>query len=296
MAKEKNEPISQNVTPIKPMDEMSDSEFITYADYLSSPYYRAYISAKCRNEDAAAPTAATATAVAPVPQTEAPAEKESATKSSKKDGKSKKAPALYVKKRTGALVVIFVIMLLLIAVNVVGYLNIENVSGYVDIYNIVDGKESISVSALDPAVAIVRALVKNEAIESVYFNYFIDGNLENADFLTKVSLFAVPVASVVIVLFAVIGLIKAIVAMCSKRKENGCFAKYNFGFLSVAMFLCGAITFFGGLYVAGIKLSDALEFITFKSTVMNAGYGLYAIIVLPIISWIMTCIAYKKQK
>ncbi len=292
MAKKKNEQISQNVTPIKPINEMSDSEFITYADYLSSPYYRAYMSAKCRNEDAAA-----SVAFAPVRQTEAPAGKKSAAKENKKkNGKTKKALALYAKKRTGALVVIFVIMLLLIAVNVVGYLDVENVSDYVAIYNIVDGKENISVSALDPAIAIVRALVKNEAIESVYFDDFIDGNLENADFLTKISLFAVPVASLVIVLFAVIGLIKALVAMCSKRKENGCFAKYKFGFLSVVMLLCGAITFFGGLYVAGITLTDALDFITFKSTVMNAGYGLYAVIVLPIISWLMACIAYKKQK
>lgn len=290
MAKKKNEPTNQNVTPIKPMDEMSDSEFITYADYLSSPYYRAYMSAKCRNEDAAQ------TAVAPVRQSGTSVEKKSAAKEGKRNKKSKKAPALYVRKRTGALAVIFIVMLLLIAINVVGYLNIENVSGYVAIYNIVDGDNNIRVSALDPTIAIVRALTKNEAVESVYFTYFIDGNLDNADFLTKVSVFAVPVASLIIVLFAVIGLIKALVAMCSKRKENGCFAKYKFGFLSVAMLLCGAITFFGGLYVAGIKLTDALEFITFKSTVMNAGYGLYAIIVLPIISWIMTCIAYKKQK
>ena len=83
MAKKKNEPTNQNVTPIKPMDEMSDSEFITYADYLSSPYYRAYMSAKCRNEDAAQ------TAVAPVRQSETSVEKKSAAKEGKRNKKSK---------------------------------------------------------------------------------------------------------------------------------------------------------------------------------------------------------------
>lgn len=287
MAKKKNEPISQNVTPIKPVSEMSDSEFITYADYLSSPYYRAYMNAKCRNEEEAFRAS-----IAPVPSVEnTPAEKES-----KKKNKNKKAPALYVKKRTGALAVIFVIMLILVAVNVVGYFDIKEVSEYVAIYNIVDGDKNISVSAIDPAIAIVKSFVKSDSVKSVYFNDFVDGQLKDVGFLTKVSVYAVPVASLIIALFAVIGLIKALVAMCSKPKENGYYSKYKFGFLSVVMFLCGAIAFFGGLYVEGIKLTDAIEFITFKSNVMNAGYGLYAIIVLPIISWIMTCIAYKKQK
>ena len=38
----------QNNVVNKPINEMTDTEFITNADYLSSPYYRAYVTARTR--------------------------------------------------------------------------------------------------------------------------------------------------------------------------------------------------------------------------------------------------------
>ena len=38
----------QNDIRNKPINEMTDTEFITNADYLASPYYRAYVTARAR--------------------------------------------------------------------------------------------------------------------------------------------------------------------------------------------------------------------------------------------------------
>ena len=39
---------NQNDVRNKPINEMTDTEFITNADYLASPYYRAYVTARAR--------------------------------------------------------------------------------------------------------------------------------------------------------------------------------------------------------------------------------------------------------
>lgn len=286
MAKKK---IEQETAPIKPMEEMSDSEFISYADYLSSPYYRAYITAKCRGEGEE-------TVCATESRAQNADNKAEKSRKAKKQKKAKRAPALYVKKRAFPLVLIAILTAVVIAVGVLGFLNIDNISGYASIYSVPqkDGT-TISVPLTDPIIGMIKSFV-NLDTESYFFAEYMDGRLESMDVLTKISVYAIPVAALIIVLFAVIGFIKAIAALCAKRKSNGYYGKFKFGFLSVASFLSAVILFFGGLYVSGISLESALDFILFKSDTMQAGYGLYALVIIPIITFILTCTCYKKQK
>lgn len=274
MAKKKIEP-QQDTTPMKPMGEMSDAEFISSADYLSSPYYHAYMSAKLSAE----------------------AKTAFATEEKQEAEQSKKGEKRYCKKRSVCIALILVFALLILAAAVIGYLNIEGVTEYLGIYSIPSQTEEGDdiFTLTDPIIALVKSVVEVEDLDSMYYDFYM-ADMSGFDTMTKISIYAVPVACLVVVLFALITVLKAIVALCAGKKEDGLYSKYKFGFLSVATILCGAIMFFGGLYVEGINLTDSLDFLTMQSQIMNVGYVLYAVIALPILNLILSCVAYKRQK
>ncbi|MBR1747516.1 MAG: hypothetical protein IJ735_04820 [Clostridia bacterium] len=290
---------NKNVNPEPPkksINEMTDSEFITYADYLSSPYYRAYVNARVRAEAGVQSERGAGYGGfvgAPVAPAVVP--------------KNRRA-----KKRGFFLFLIMLIMLLTVAIAVTYFLNIATIDQYVSLYKIPDGKEievvdeeteevtteivDAYVALTDAPVGMVKNFVSDLSLESEYYNNFIDGKLDDAEAMKKIAVFAVPVAAVVIIVCAVIGLIKALVALFSRKKSDGYYKKVRFGFLAILMFLCGLVLAVGGLYVSGLGFEGAIDFLTLKSEVMQAGYGLYAMIGLPILTFIFTCVAYKKIK
>ncbi len=272
MAKKK---VEQNTAPIKPMSEMTDSEFITYAEYLSSPYYRQYMAAKSGNVATEGAVQQTATPVT------APAKKGK--------GKKVKEEKLYVKKRGLFLFLILLLTLVVVAVAVVGYIDIEGISDYAALYV----NEDSSISMADPIIGMVKTFVDLD-MESAYYDGVLAGNTEGADILTLVTIYAVPVACLLAIVFALIAVIKAFVALCSGKKD-GYYKKFKFGFLSVAILLCGLIAFVGGLYVSGTSLVDVLTFVTGEAAI-SAGYGLYALIALPVLTLIFSCVSYKRLK
>lgn len=299
------------------MEEMSDFEFITHADYLSSPYYRAYLAEKIRGErlDVLYGGNHYSSVRPPVyPQPGYPQQgypqygypqqgayrqqpvagqpvREESGRGKKKGSRAK----LYVKKRKLPLFLIGLVMLITIAVGALGFLNIKEIDPYIGIYKVPAGEGYASITLSDTVSSLVNVLFKTD-MKSVYYDNYLSKIADNAGTLTKISIYAVPVAAVLTILLAVIGFIKALAALLSGRKSDGYFRKFKFGFLSIASFLCGAIFLLGGLYVSGIKLDQILNFITFKTEAMQAGYVLYAMIIIPIITFILTCISYKKYK
>lgn len=290
----KNNLNDQSSQPVKPMVEMDDIEFITYADYLSSPYYRAYIDAKCRAKGQANDWAKASEfrhdQAAPV---------SAINIQEKKSGKSSnvKAKKLYEKKRGVALFIVALFMLVVILASALGVVNLVNLDAYVAAYIQpgIQAEDNVNISIIDPILGTIKDLAKVNLDSNFYKSYLAD-NTADADVITKIALYAVPVAALLIIVFAFIGFIKAIVALFAKKTLSGQVKKYGFGFISIVMFLCALIMAAGGIYVSEIEITKALDYLIGKSTVLNAGYGMYALIAIPIITFVCSCCAYKKAK
>lgn len=274
--------------PTKSIDEMTDVEFITSADYLASPYYRAYVSARAR--------------VANVGQVSMP---RSSDNSKKKGNQKKEASytnkvikgANYSKKRGIAHILIAIFMLVVLAVALLSFFNIDTVDNYVAVYvkKGVTEETNINIGLIDPVFGIVKKLAKVD-VDSFYFDSYISNMSAETDIMTKISLYAVPVAALLIIVCALIGFFKSIVALISKRYTNGLYKKYKFGFLSLVMLLSALILLIGGMFASGAEITVILDFILGKTDALYAGYGLYALVVLPLITFILSCVSYKKAK
>ncbi|HKL73748.1 MAG TPA: hypothetical protein VJ903_02530 [Clostridia bacterium] len=272
----------------KSIDEMSDIEFITSADYLASPYYRAYVSAKARIESG----------------NYQPLSKRYDLPSSSKGRNSQSTAyakpikgAVYSKKRGITQFFIMLFMLIILAVAVVGFFNIANIDSYVAIYIEpgVTEETNINIGLLDPVLGIVKKIASVD-VDSFYYDNYMSNISDNVDIMTKVSLYAVPVAALLIIICALIGFFKAIVALCSKKHLNGMYKKYKFGFLSIVMLLCALILVVGGIFASGMEIAAILDFVLLNSTVLYAGYGLYAVVILPMLMFLLSCGSYKKAK
>lgn len=296
--------VEQSTPVVKSVEEMTDHEFLTNIDYLCNPCYHAYLGAKTHTELKEGdrvynpygevryqPTYAENPNLPTIVAN--PDEKE-------KGKRKKKEAKLYEKKRVLPLILIAIVSLLTIAVILSGIFGIN-----LGLYKFpvetgkaialdVPSEEGTVITASDPIVGIVKSVVDVD-MESVYHEVFLNYDKETTGTLAVISLYAVPAALVIILIFAVIALIKAFVAIFSGKKD-GYYHKFKFGFLSIVGFLCSLILVVGGLYVAKINLTEIGNFLLAKPMIMQAGYGLYALIVLPIISFVMTCIGYKKKK
>lgn len=281
--------VEMNNVPTKSIDEMTDIEFITSADYLASPYYRAYVSAKARvaseafqpltrSYDMPAPPKAKSNMQAPI------------------YGKKVRG-AVYSKKRAVAQVFITILMLLVLAITVVGFLDIAAIDSYIATYVKPGATEeaNLNIDLLDPVFGIVKKLAKAD-VDSYYYDSYISNMSDQTDIMTKISLYAVPVAALLIIVCALVGFFKGIVALCSKKYPNGLYKKYKFGFLSIVMLLSALILLVGGIFASGLEIKVILDFILGKTAALSAGYGLYALVILPIITLILSCASYKKAK
>ena len=188
-------------------------------------------------------------------------------------------------------------MLVVLAVALLSFFNIDTVDNYVAVYvkKGVTEETNINIGLLDPVFGIVKKLAKVD-VDSFYFDSYISNMSAETDIMTKISLYAVPVAALLIIVCALIGFFKSIVALISKRYTNGLYKKYKFGFLSLVMLLSALILLIGGMFASGAEITVILDFILGKTDALYAGYGLYALVVLPLITFILSCVSYKKAK
>ncbi len=277
----KNNTNGQDVAPInKSIAEMDDIEFITYADYLSSPYYRAYIEAKTKSQGQAKELASVSS------------EKIDAIAKNDKD-KGISESKLYTKKRGASLVVIAILMFVVVAAAALGLVGIDGVDGFVAAYIVPDNASNVNISIVDPALGLIKDLAKID-LDSNFYASFLADKPANASIITTIAFYAVPAAALLLVVLAIIGFVKALAALFAKKTLSGKVKKSGFGLISIIMLVSALIMLVGGLFVANIEIAKALDFIVQKSAVMNVGYGLYALIVIPIITFICSCVAYKK--
>jgi hypothetical protein len=212
------------------------------------------------------------------------------------NGKSIKG-ANYSKKRSLAHILIALFLLVVLAVALLSFFNIDATESFVSVYvkKGVNEETSVNIGLLDPIFGLVKKVAKAD-VDSFYFDSYISNMSAETDIMTKISLYAVPIAALLIVVSALIGFFKSIAALISKRYGNGFYKKYKFGFMSLVMLLSALILLVGGMFASGAEISSILDFVLGKTNALNAGYGLYALIVLPIITFLLSLVSYKKTK
>jgi hypothetical protein len=139
-------------------------------------------------------------------------------------------------------------------------------------------------------VALVDSFAHTGA-KNFYTPYF-----EGVSGKGAVPVYAVSAAVLLSLLFALAEFIKSMCALCSGKKDDGYYKKFRFGYISVVMFLCGVTATVGGIYVGGLSIADVLSFIKPGATDFGAGYALYAMLGVPVITFICACCSYKKEK
>jgi hypothetical protein len=149
------------------------------------------------------------------------------------------------------------------------------------------------ISALDPVFSFLNGKFSLGLTEvpTIFGKCFT----ASSDTASMIAYYALPISIVVYVLFALIMLISSIIGLASKRAADGSYKKVRLGFLSVVMFLCALLAAVCGMIITGGTIKELLAFIS-GSAKFSAGYGLYAMAVAPILTFICTLFTYKKNK
>ncbi len=265
----------------KTLEEMTDSEFLSGVDEWSAPLYIDYLSAP-RNSETSVSGYLSATKIGILAKNVKKPVK--GAESSQKD--TQKSNKKYIKKRMAALIAIAVFCFIMLAATAIGFAEVEPISDYVLMYERSDG-----IGILDPAISMVTYLA-NLDLDPNFIVYF-NGARTPYELIAP---YAVACASILYLVCIILMFIKAFVAMFEKRTVCGYYVKRKFGFMSVVSILCALICVIGGLYVSGGQISQIAGFIVGEGRNFEMGYGLYAMIIVPIVTLILSSFAYGKKR
>lgn len=206
--------------------------------------------------------------------------------------KKKKKVRSYTKKRGFFLVLPVILAVVVLAVAVCGLFDTP-ITEYISIYNHTYVVKT-DFPLLDPVISFIGETfgVDTGALPTAFGESFVSGG---EDFGAQLVKYALPVAIVVYLVFALIMLIVAIVGLAGKKREDGTYNKARLGFLSIIMFLCSLIIAVCGLSASGTEISALLEVLSGKND-FGIGYAMYVLIAVPVITFICTCLAYGKDK
>lgn len=259
----------------KSFEELSDVEFIAYADYLSSPYYKTYLQAK-HSSSMVHQDDLYANAISPRSRSGA------------------MTMGVSYRRRKGFLALIVIFMAAILALGVLGYLG-TIVPEYVSAFTKVEDETKINIGITDPVLAALNKFAGMEMDSKFYADW--NAMPADADIATKIAFFGLPIVAALALVFALIILIVAIAALAKRGIEKGYVArKLKFGFLSLLLFLFSLFIAACGVIWNGAGLGEIVGFFTFATTKIYAGYGLFGIIGLSLLSMICNWLSYKKVK
>lgn len=110
----------------------------------------------------------------------------------------------------------------------------------------------------------------------------------------KVEGYVLLATTVIYMILAIEGLIVSICGLAGKKKENG-YRKAKLGFMSIVMFVCAIGMIICTAFLAGVDIKDFLNCFTAKDG-FAFGYGIYALVAIPVLTFICSCVAYRKVK
>lgn len=219
-------------------------------------------------------------------------EQKSAQKApAKKDPKAKKAKKVYAKgavvKRPLIIAVICILMLAVLAVGALGFVSIDAVNDYVGIFEV--GGENVYYH--DPIFGGLEAWAADfidPLGDSIYYDSYLS-TIETENIAVTISLYVLPIALVLIALFALFMVLKSLVALFGGKERK-------LGFMPLITTIFGLFVAGCGIIWNGMGIGEIMSVILGDGAVVSAVYGLYGLIALPLLASILSMFAYKKIK
>lgn len=226
------------------------------------------------------------------------------------DRKPKKERDYFYVMRKGVCFLMFLFIIVTISVFVLSYLNLQMIpkkyiSMFINIEISEEGQASITAEhfVTDPIFGFIKnisgKIMKNPISlgeSPLYDEMLAKSEIGMGSIVTKIALEYFPIALIIYVITALIMMLKAFLGIFGKR----IFKKFGLG--SFILIICGGITAFGGLiYItepnAPIAYAAIIDLLTGGVTGKSgftAGYGLLALIALPIL--VLLCSMFCKKR
>lgn len=204
----------------------------------------------------------------------------------KKEAIAKKyAAKKYEVKRTAFCVIAIVLMVIVLAVMGLGMFS--SMRKAFAVYTFTAGEETTSIGFLDP---LFSALKGKSAEVAGMPTSFADIAKEENGFVS----FALSAAIALYLAFTFVTLIKGIMGVASKKDAIG-YKKAKMGGFSIVMFVSMLIIAACGLYLTRATGADLGGFFTGKAP-LSAGVGFYFLLVIPMLTFACSCLAFGKRK
>lgn len=225
----------------------------------------------------------------PYEKEEKPAVEEEQKTETKKGKKAKETKA-YDKKRSVFLIVPMVLFAVILAAAVLGAFDTKALAYVAGSKHVWAGETYFGL--LDPALGFLKNTFEQLnflAPATWFFNTF---DMSEASAF-KAEGYVLIATTLIYMVFAIEGLIITICGLAGKKKENG-YRKAKLGFLSIVMFVCaiGMILCVGLL--SGVAITDFLT--CFSGEGFTFGYASYALLAIPVLTFVCSCVAYRRVK
>lgn len=270
----------------KTLKELSDSEFMERVEKLGIPFYRDYLNAP-RCADVLIDGYLSATDIGILAENaKIDVEEPKVVKNEPIDTPCDKK--CYNKKRVLFPILIALFSLLLIASVAVGIIGNTGLEHYT---STLVGETDMDIA--EPVLATINYHF-SLGLETEFIKFF-DAAYTWKEFFP---VYAVAAATLIYIICIIVAFIKSIACVFSSKKD-GLYKKYRFGALGFIMFLLSLIIFAGGFYLSGNGIGDILKFVLPAEagiSGLTAGYGLLAMIVIPILTMICSGLSYRKKK
>lgn len=277
-------PQQQREASPQSFERMADMERIARADYLSSPYYRAFIEARAQSDGYGG---------IPYYTRSGNSYRQRSSGTAKKRGTF--AAVQGYRRRKGFIALTLIFMLVIIAIAVLGYIG-GIVPEYISLFVKAEGSDLEQISIVDPVMGALKKFAGMET-ESVFYTEALE-NVENeSNLATKIAYYALPVVIALSVIFALIILIMAFAALCKRGIDKGYVArKTKYGFLCLLLFLFSLFTVVCGIVWNGKGLTEITGFFMSQASYINAGYGLFGLVGCSLLGMIFNWCSYSKVK
>ena len=213
-------------------------------------------------------------------------------KSQKKEEKTyEKIAGTYDKKRAFFLVVPMILFAVILAAAILGAFDtkaLAYVSGSKHVWAV-----DTHFGLLDPAIGFLTNTFDKLTVLEPATSFFKTFDVQSTTAFA-VQGYVLVATTVIYMVFALIGLISSICGLASKRKENGAYKKTKLGFLSIVMFVCAIGILLCTALCAGVNIKDILT--CFTGDGFTFGYGAYALIGIPVLTFICTLFSFRKVK
>ena len=201
--------------------------------------------------------------------------------------KSAASVAGNIRKRTGAFIALMIFAILLTAVTIIGAF-VSTINEYISIFVI---KENTFIAEIEPLVGFLSS--KIGGLDALGLSDNFTALTVGQEGFGAVSATVLPIVIALYVIVAICTLVASIVGLCRKKaSKSNKIALIVFSILMLVFAVASAIT---GLFAVGMGMSDIMGFFTGSGDFV-AGYGLYIMIIMPIVMLICSCCVYGKNK